>query len=322
MFRRKRAPSDVAPPAPDAAPGPEEAPAADGRDGASGEDAPEAADGAVSDAPAPEAAAVPTGPFDVADAPADGISRVDLGPLRVPVAKGVELRLEVDAQGRPVAANLTTPQGAAQLTVFAAPRTEGIWDEVRAEIRSGLSASGGLSEERPGPFGTELYASVPAQAQNGTRVLTPARFWGVDGPRWFVRALVTGTAASDVAASRGLEQLLRHTVVSRDDEPRPVREPLPIVLPPELAEQAAARAAELRERQSATADQAQTQQRAQQEAAQREISRRARESAATGGQAAVTAQPAASEQLAAPEQPPTEGAPSPRHSSDGVDTPG
>ena len=274
MFRRKRTAADPNEPALSAASG-DEAVAADA-DAEVGADAGEAAE-AVPAPPGP-----PQGPWDVSDAPEDGLERVDLGPLLVPVAKGVELRLEVDASGKAVAANLTTQQGVAQLTAFAAPRTDGIWDDVRAEIRSGLSGAGGLSEERDGPFGTELYASVPAQAANGARVLTPARFWGVDGPRWFVRALITGQAASDPAAAAALAELVKRVHVSRDEEPRPVREPLPLVLPEALAEQAEKKAEELRHRQAHAQAQQQAATRAQQEAAQREISRRAQEAAAGG----------------------------------------
>lgn len=36
-----------------------------------------------------------SGPWDDTDAPDDGLQRVDLGALRVPVVPGMELRLEV-----------------------------------------------------------------------------------------------------------------------------------------------------------------------------------------------------------------------------------
>ena len=264
-----------------------------------------AADGAATDV-----GTSPQGPHDAADAPSDGLQRMDLGCVQVPVPQGAELRVEVDSAGRPLAVTVTTPAGAVQLSAFAAPRTAGIWDEVRAEIRAGLSSSGGLSEERDGPFGTELYASVPVTAANGSRSFTPARFWGVDGPRWFLRALLTGAAATDARAAAALEGLVRRVVVVRDPEPRPVREPLPVVLPPEMAEQAASKATELRETQAREAAEGAARQRAAQAAAQREISRRA--AAQTGG-AWASAAPASSPPV---DEPPPAAGPPPARPAD------
>src|SRR5689334_13595961 len=45
------------------------------------------------------------GPFD-AVAPDDGLPRVDLGGLQIPVLEGIELRVEVDEAGQVVAATL------------------------------------------------------------------------------------------------------------------------------------------------------------------------------------------------------------------------
>ncbi len=68
------------------------------------------------------------------------------------------------------------------------------------------------------------------------------RFIGVDGPRWFLRGLFQGRAAVDAAAAGPLVAAIRQSVVVRDKEARPVREPLPLRLPPGFAEQAQAQA--------------------------------------------------------------------------------
>jgi hypothetical protein len=70
------------------------------------------------------------------------------------------------------------------------------------------------------------------------------RFVGVDGPRWMVRALYQGAAASDPAHEGALGVVLSGLVVVRDQEARPVREALPLRLPKEMAEQAEQQAAE------------------------------------------------------------------------------
>ena len=66
------------------------------------------------------------------------------------------------------------------------------------------------------------------------------RFVGVDGPRWMVRALYQGPAAADPSREGALGEVLTGLVVVRDGEARPVREALPLRLPKEMTEQAAA----------------------------------------------------------------------------------
>jgi len=128
---------------------------------------------------------------------------------------------------------------AMQMNAFAAPKRSGIWAEVRGEIAEALTTGGGAAREEAGAFGPELHAQVPTEAPGQGTVLAPARFLGVDGPRWFLRALVTGPAALDPAAGAALEAVLRDVVVVRGGEAMAVRDALPLHLPAEVAEQAA-----------------------------------------------------------------------------------
>ena len=124
---------------------------------------------------------------------------------------------------------------ALQLGAFAAPRSDGIWAEVRDEIRQQLSADGVTAEETEGEYGPQLRAKV--RTPDG---VTDIRFVGVDGPRWLVRAVFQGPAAIDPSAAQPLVDCLHGLVVDRGHEAMPVREPLPLRLPREVAEQAAA----------------------------------------------------------------------------------
>ena len=185
----------------------------------------------------------PQGPWDLQDAPALDPERIDLGSVRVPVLPSTDVRLEVNPEGEVVAATIVLGESALQLNAFAAPRREGIWDEVRTEIRDALNSSGGQASEVTGPVGTELRASVPTEVPGGGVQLAPARFLGVDGPRWFLRGLITGPAAHDDAQCAPLIEAFRQVVVDRGDEAMVVREPLPLRLPAD-AMQAAEEAAE------------------------------------------------------------------------------
>jgi len=122
-----------------------------------------------------------------------------------------------------------------QLQAFAAPKRDSLWDDVRAEIAAEITAAGGMSQERAGPFGTELLARVPAEPGQPGSGLRPVRFAGVDGPRWFLRGLFSGAAAENAAAAAPLEALLREVVVVRGDHPVPPRDLLELRLPPEAA---------------------------------------------------------------------------------------
>jgi hypothetical protein len=186
----------------------------------------------------------PQGPWDEADSPEDGVQRLDLGGLRVPVPPQTEVRVDVSPEGEVVAATMVQGGSAMQVSAFAAPRTEGIWDDVRSEIEQALTGSGGSAVTAEGPWGPELHAEVPTQVPGQSQVvLAPARFVGVDGPRWFLRALLTGPAARDREVAAGLEAALRQVVVVRGADPMAVRDALPLRLPKEVTEQAAAEAA-------------------------------------------------------------------------------
>jgi hypothetical protein len=189
----------------------------------------------------------PQGPWDSEDAPDDDVQRIDLGSLRLPVPDGTEVRVDVSPEGEVVAATMVQGPSSMQVNVFAAPKRTGIWSEVRAEIADALTQGGGSAEQVEGPLGPELRAQVPTEQPGQGTMLAPARFLGVDGPRWFLRALLTGPAATDSAAAAGLEGALRNIVVERGGEAMAVRDPLPLHLPKDVAEQAAAAAEQAEE---------------------------------------------------------------------------
>lgn len=176
-----------------------------------------------------------SGPYDVTELADDGVRRVDLGGLRVPVPAGTEVRVDV-ADDQVVAANVVFPDSTLQLQAFAAPRSRGIWEEVRTELAAGISQSGGTVDEVPGPYGVELRANVPVRRPDGRNAHEPARFLGYDGPRWFLRGVITGAAVGDATRAATLEDAFGHVVVVRGDSPKPPREPLEMSLPREHAE--------------------------------------------------------------------------------------
>jgi len=120
---------------------------------------------------------------------------------------------------------------ALELRAFAAPRTAGIWDELRGDIANELAGNGARYEESHGEHGTELVAHLPMRGPDGTMATGTIRFLGIDGPRWFLRGVLQGPAATDEAASRVLRGVFADIVVVRDGAARPPREILPLHAP-------------------------------------------------------------------------------------------
>jgi hypothetical protein len=187
------------------------------------------------DGGAPRAAppARSSGPWDLSDVDdpaADG--RISMGGMWIPMVEGLEVRVEADQEtGNVIAVTLVLDDGALQLQPFAAPRHEGIWDEVRAEIRTGITRDGGTADEVEGPLGMELRTKVQVRAQDGTAGVEPARFLGADGPRWFLRGVLTGRPAAPEGDDEALVALFRDVVVVRGAGPMAPREPIPLALP-------------------------------------------------------------------------------------------
>jgi hypothetical protein len=183
---------------------------------------------------APQEPAV--GPFDSTEVDPEVLEaedRIDLGALVVTGMPGMELRLQVDEQsGQVQAVLLVLEDSALELRAFAAPKTSGIWSEVRREIAAEASRMGGTATESEGSFGTELVLVVPVEDPEGQIFSQTSRVLGVDGPRWLLRATVLGRAAVEPDAAQSMEQALRNVIVVRGSEPMAVRESLPLRLPP------------------------------------------------------------------------------------------
>ena len=191
--------------------------------------------------PAEAGAAPAAGPWDSASGYPDQ-ARMDFGSLLVPVKDGYDIQVMMsEEEGISIA--VVHGESGMQLQPFAAPRNAGLWHEVLPEIAQEVANAGGQSAERDGPFGAELVARVTPQGA-GTRVPPqPLRFIGVDGPRWFLRGLISGPAALDDQLTQQFREILCDVVVVRGDQAQPPRQPLQIQLPAEARQVMEAEAA-------------------------------------------------------------------------------
>ncbi|MGV8881217.1 MAG: DUF3710 domain-containing protein [Rhodoglobus sp.] len=153
---------------------------------------------------------------------------VDLGGVKILPRPELQLRLEVEeGSKRVVAVGLDYAGSTLQVQPFAAPRTSGLWHEIRAQITEQINKQGGTITEQDGVFGPELLAEIPV-AGGEPRF---ARFVGVDGPRWFLRGVIAGPAAKDAEAGARMEDLFRSIVVVRGNTPMPPRDLIPLHMP-------------------------------------------------------------------------------------------
>jgi len=183
------------------------------------------------------------GPWDIADDYPES-ERIDCGSLLVPVREGFDVQINVaEEQGAWVA--IVNGDSGMQLQAFAAPRSGGLWDEVRHEIAANIADSGGSCQESDGQAGTELRAQVPVGDDDGLPgQLQPVRFLGFDGPRWFLRGVISGPAATEAVMAAPFDELFADVVVVRGDYPAPPREQLEIRLPEEARQALEAQLAE------------------------------------------------------------------------------
>jgi Protein of unknown function (DUF3710) len=176
------------------------------------------------------------------DGPWDGASdypageRIDFGSLLIPVRDGYDVQVFMsEEEGISIA--VVSGDSGLQLQPFAAPRSSGLWHEVLPEIAEEVAKAGGHSQEQAGPFGPELYATVVPQGAGEHDVPPqPLRFMGADGPRWFLRGLISGPAATDSELARPFEDIFSDVVVVRGEHAEPQRKPLDIRLPDEARE--------------------------------------------------------------------------------------
>jgi hypothetical protein len=195
------------------------------------------------------------GPWDISEVDdldgTDAAPKIDLGSLIVTGVPGSELRLQVAEETKEIVSAMliieTTVEtgsgaertqklsSALELGAYAAPRSGGLWAELREEISAAATAQGGSASLREGPFGVELHRFVPVTTPDGEQGYQPSRMWVAEGPRWLLRGIVYGQAAveedleSPVVAD--VLSAFRQVVVRRGDEAMAPGDLLPLSMP-------------------------------------------------------------------------------------------
>jgi Protein of unknown function (DUF3710) len=203
-----------------------------------------------------------SGPYDITEVESiestEESPRIDLGSLILTAVPGSELRLQVaEETGEIVSAMLVIetiveppasanekPQAfssALELGGYAAPRSGGLWAELREEISRSATEAGGTASLGEGPFGVELRRLIPVTTPEGDEGYQPSRMWVAEGPRWLLRGIVYGQAAiEDDADSPVVADVLdafRQVIVRRGDEAMAPGDLLPLTMPTNVTQQ-------------------------------------------------------------------------------------
>jgi len=157
---------------------------------------------------------------------------VDLGGVKILPRAELQLRLEVEeGTKRVVAVGLDYAGSSLQVQPFAAPRSSGLWREIREQIVDQIHKQGGETKVTEGPFGPEVLAKIPVTTPGEAGTTRLARFVGVDGPRWFLRGVIAGEGCVNAEAAAQVEDLFRSIVVVRGTTPMPPRDLIPLHMP-------------------------------------------------------------------------------------------
>ena len=92
--------------------------------------------------------------------------------------KGIELRIKAARANKAVLGATITYGTKLEVEAFAAPKTLGLWDDVRADL---LDSKSDVAKEVPGVFGTEPFCRSRSGRQRWTKL---ARWTGPDDAAW------------------------------------------------------------------------------------------------------------------------------------------
>jgi Protein of unknown function (DUF3710) len=203
-----------------------------------------------------------SGPYDISEVDSiestEDSPKIDLGSLILTPLPGSELRLQVaEETGEIVSAMLVIetiveppasanrqPQAyssALELGAYAAPRSGGLWTELRDEISQNATEAGGTASLAEGPFGVELRRLIPVTTPDGEEGYQPSRMWVAEGPRWLLRGIVYGQAAieddTDSPVVADVLAAFRQVIVRRGDEAMAPGDLLPLTMPSNLSQE-------------------------------------------------------------------------------------
>ncbi|OKL45984.1 hypothetical protein BSR29_08365 [Boudabousia liubingyangii] len=160
----------------------------------------------------------------------------DLGVLKIRPVEGMQVNLPSE---NPPFEFITFIIGnsAVQISVFAAPKTSGTWEDRREQIIAAYEEQGLTVREGKSRYGTDVLVDLPVETPDGRVGTGTIRFAGASGPRWVAQFGFHGPAVDpESAAAKMIDEFLDQVRIERGNAPHPPFTPLPITLPMEHEE--------------------------------------------------------------------------------------
>ena len=157
-------------------------------------------------------------------------TQLDFGSLRVPAVDGMQLRVEMDDNEKPVAVAVMLDDTVLQLQAFAAPKSESLWDEVRQEIAEGIR---GARARHARQTDRSVASCKPRWSRPTIKARQRARTCGSSGSMGRAGSCAVSSPVPGSPSRRRPAPSKRSFVRSRSSgaASRPPRHPLPLTMP-------------------------------------------------------------------------------------------
>jgi len=181
------------------------------------------------------------GPFDISevDLDADDVQRLDFGSLIVTPFDNMQMQLQINqASGQVQALLVVDGKSAIEVALFAAPAKGSMLAQVREEMADATNKAGGTMTLVKGPLGTEIRRVLPTTAPDGRQAKQLSRTWLAQGPKWLLRGVLMGHAATtdkETEEAQLLFEFFCNLVVRRGDVPKVPGELIALDIPASLA---------------------------------------------------------------------------------------
>ena len=181
------------------------------------------------------------GPFDISevDLDADDVQRLDFGSLIVTPFDNMQMQLQINqASGQVQALLVVDGKSAIEVALFAAPARGSMLAQVREEMADATEKAGGTMTLVEGPLGTEVKRVLPVTTPDGKQAKQPSRTWLAQGPKWLLRGVLMGNAATaenETEEAQLLFEFFCNLVVRRGDVPKVPGELIGLDIPASLA---------------------------------------------------------------------------------------
>ncbi len=168
------------------------------------------------------------GPRDVSEVDTS-VGYLDFGCIRVPAIEGMQISAIGNVQdGKASGLRLVVGTSLLEIEVFAAPRSGGVWTEMRTALADLARNMKATVEPRNTRYGVEQFLGILVDLPDGGKGRTYVREIGHEGSRWVTRIKLLGQAAVDPKVGSQFEGLIDRLVIVRGPEPRARLELLPV----------------------------------------------------------------------------------------------